>query len=150
MTLIRLKVKKISKPNEPKSDVILPHRLYRYLWLLGQFVQHSLLYLQGVHIPDPPDLKEAYPDKNPAELIDIQRELYGCKLNWKTGSLIVVYENSQYDISVEAQKIVAATANDDMLACCSFDDRSFDFNTACNEAIKKIIENITTGQKAPL
>ncbi len=145
-----MKVKTISKSNDKPLESILPHRLYRYLWLLGQFIQHSLLYLQGVRIPDPPELKEQYPDKNPAELINIQHELYGCKLNWETGTLIVVYKDNQYDISSEAQKIVAATANDDMLAICSFDDRSFDFNTACNEAVKNIIENITTGQMVPL
>lgn len=145
-----LKVRKISKPNELERDSILPHRLYRYLWLLGQFIQHSLLYLQGVRIPDPPELKDVYPDKDPAELINIQHELYGCKLDWNTGTLIVVYKDNQYDISSEAQNIVATTANDDMLAICSFDDRSFDFNTACSEAVKKIIESITTGQIAPL
>jgi len=109
-----------------------------------------LLYLQGVKIPDPPELKQIYPDKNPVELIEIQREIYGCKFDWKMGSIIVVYKDAQFDVSLEAKEIVANTTSDKLVDLLGFDDKGFDFNTACNTAIKKIIDNITNGDKKPL
>ena len=143
-------MKKISKSKEFHEDVKFPHIYYKYLWLLGQFIQHSLLYVQGIRVPEPPELKEVYPDKNPAELIDMQRELYGCKFDWDTGSVIVNYKDEQFDVSEAAKEIVAVTANRDKIACCGFDDRGFDFNRACNIAVKAIIESIIAGQVKPL
>lgn len=128
----------------------LPRIYFKYLWLLGQFIQHSLLYLQGVRVPEPPELKEQFPDKNPAELINLHREIYGCKFDWKTGALVVSYQESQFEVTAEAEKIVSRTINPDIIACCSFDDRGFDFNTACNEAVKDIIEVIKSGEMEPL
>ncbi|MFX1298176.1 MAG: hypothetical protein ACFFD2_25400, partial [Promethearchaeota archaeon] len=92
-------MKKISdkKVCSENSDL---HRIYyKYLWLLGQFIQHSLLYLQGIRVPEPPELKIVYPNKNPADLINIQREIYGCKFNWETGALIVCYGDENFDIT---------------------------------------------------
>ncbi|NVM31498.1 MAG: hypothetical protein HWN65_21850 [Candidatus Helarchaeota archaeon] len=145
-----VKVKKISDIKDIQDEVNLPHIYYKYIWLLGQFIQHSLLYLQGVRVPDPPELKERFPDKNPAQLIDIQREIYGCKFNWETGSLIVCYKDDLFEITSEAKEIVAANVTSDLAACCGFDDRGFDFNRACNKAVEKIIENITSGETQPL
>jgi len=127
-----------------------PHLYYKYLWLLGQFVQHSLLYLQGIDIPEPPELKSLYPDKSPAELINLHRDLYGCKFNWKTGMLIVKYGKNQFDISIEAKEIIINNVSDKLSDCIGFDDRGFDFNRACKSAIRKIIELITNGQKQPI
>lgn len=143
-------MKKISEVNDKQDEVNLPHVYYKYIWLLGQFIQHSLLYLQGVRIPDPPELKESFPDKSPAQLIDLQREMFGCKFNWETGSLIVCYKDDQFEISSEAKEIVAANVTSNRAACCGFDDRGFDFNRACNKAVEDIIENITNGQMQSL
>ncbi|NVM54094.1 MAG: hypothetical protein HWN66_10375 [Candidatus Helarchaeota archaeon] len=143
-------MKKISKSNEIQEETNLSHIYYKYLWLLGQFIQHSLLYLQGVRIPDPPELKKRFPKKNAAELINLHREMYGCKFNWKTGSLIVVYKDDQFEISSEVKEIVANNIKADFIACCGFDYRGFDFKKASSTATKKIIENITTGQLKPL
>ena len=143
-------MKKIPDEKIFSGNAELPRVYYKYLWLLGQFIQHALLYLQGIKVIEPPELKPFYPDKNMAELIDIQRELYGCKFNWKTGELIVKYAEKFFDISSEAKELIANNVSDQMVDLLGFDDRGFDFNKACNKAITKIIDNITNGQKNPL
>lgn len=143
-------MRKISDVKDAQDETDLPHRYYKYLWLLGQFIQHSLLYLQGVRIPDPIELKDSFPDKNPAELIDIQREIYGCKFNWKTGSLVVCYKDDQFEISSEAKEIIAKTVSNNIVDLLGFDTRGFDFNRACSEAVENIIECIKKGQMQPL
>lgn len=126
----------------------LPQIYYKYLWLLGQFIQHSLLYLQGIRVPEPPELAFAYPDKHPGELINIQREFYGCQFDWDTGTLIVGYKDDQFDVSVEAKDIIAKNVSNRLEDVLGFDDKGFDFNHACDEAIE-IIENIKNGSKSP-
>ena len=128
----------------------MPHIYYKYLWLLGQFIQHSLLYLQGIRIPEPPELKAVYPDKHPGELIDIQRELYGCKFDWKTGAVIVSYGDDIYDVSSEAKAIIAENVSNKLVDLLGFDDKGFNFNNACNLAVDSIIVAITHGEKKPL
>jgi hypothetical protein len=123
---------------------------YKYIWLLGQFIQHTLLSFQGVRIPDPPELKEFYPDKNPAELINIQRELYGCQFDWETGELIVKYDENLFDISVEASKIIAENVSGNVVDCFSFDDNGFNFYKASRQAVEDIINYIKNGEKKPL
>jgi hypothetical protein len=128
----------------------LPQICYKYLWLLGQFIQHSLLYLQGIRVPEPRELAFQYPRAHPGELINIQRELYGCQFDWATGTLIVRYKDIQFDVSVEAKEIVANNISNKMVDLLGFDDKGFDFNSASNDAIGKIIEKIRDGNKAPL
>ena len=101
-------------------------------------------------MPEPPELQEEYPDKNPAELINLQREIYGCKFDWKTGSVIVSYKDAQFDVTSEAMEIVANTASKNKVDLLGFDDKGFDFNTACHVAIKNIIDDILSGQKESL
>ncbi|MFX1295525.1 MAG: hypothetical protein ACFFD2_11840 [Promethearchaeota archaeon] len=143
-------MKKISDNKYQSENFELHQVYYKYLWLLGQFIQHSLFYLQGIRVPDPPELKMFYPDKEPAELINIHREIYGCKFNWKTGDLIVSYRNNQFNISLEAKKIIANNVSNKLVDLLSFDDNAFDFNSACDKAVKNIIDSITNGQKKPL
>ncbi len=131
-------------------DSGLPRFYYRFVWLLGQFIQHSLLSHQGIRVPDPPELRSIYPNKNPAELINIQRELYGCKFNWYTGALVVSYGESDFDITVEAHEIVANNVDGKITNYIAFDTRGFDFNQACFRAVTEIINQIRTGQKVPL
>ncbi|MHA1264111.1 MAG: hypothetical protein ACTSRS_02650 [Candidatus Helarchaeota archaeon] len=145
-----MKVKFISTKNNDFEEIDLPNRYYKYLWLLGQFIQHSLLYLQGIRIPEPPELRVRFPDKSPAELIDLHRDLYGCRFDWATGSLIVCYKDDRFEITTEAKKIVATTINPDRIACCSFDDRGFNFNQACGMAVDEIITCITSGKFKPI
>ena len=129
----------------------MPQICYKYLWLLGQFIQHSLLYLQGIRVPEPRELAPQYPQANsPSELINIHRELYGCQFDWATGTLIVRYKDQKFDVSVEAKEIVANNISNKMADLIGFDDKGFDFNSACNIAIGKIIEMIRDGNIAPL
>jgi hypothetical protein len=143
-------VTKISDKKYIPEDSGFPQVYYKYLWLLGQFVQHSLLYLEGVRVPEPPELKPLYPDKDPAELINLQRELYGCQFDWDTGSVIVKYHDSVFDISTEAKKITIQYASKHLADLLGFDDNGFDFNKACTKAVEIIINHITSGQKKPM
>jgi hypothetical protein len=136
--------------NAIKTKQQLPQICYKYLWLLGQFIQHSLFYLQSIRVPEPRELAPQYPHAQPAELINIQRELYGCQFDWRTGTLIVRYKDQKFDVSVEAKEIVADNVSNKMADLIGFDDKGFDFNSACNNAIGKIIEVIRDGNKPPL
>ncbi|MHA1278105.1 MAG: hypothetical protein ACTSQI_12425 [Candidatus Helarchaeota archaeon] len=133
-----------------RADSKLPRFYFRFVWLLGQFIQHSLLSHQGIRVPDPPELKSLYPNKTPTELINIQRELYGCKFNWNTGALVVSYGENNFDITLEAQEIVAKNVDGKITTYIAFDTHGFDFNRACLHAETEIINQIKNGQKVPL
>ncbi len=64
--------------------------------------------------------------------------------------MIVSYEEHEFDVSVEAKEIVANNISNKMVDLLGFDDKGFDFNSASNDAIGKIIEKIRDGTKAPL
>lgn len=123
----------------------MPQICYKYLWLLGQFIQHSLLYIQGIRVPEPRELTPQYPGALPAELINIHRELYGCQFDWRSGTLIVRYKEQKFDVSGEAKAIVADNISSKMADLIGFDDKGFDFNSACNNAVG-IIEKIRDGK----
>ena len=96
--------------------------------------------MQGIRVPEPPELQEEYPDKNPAELINLQREIYGCKFDWKTGSVIVSYKEAQLDVTSEAMEIVANTASKNKVDLLGFDDKGFDFPYLKTIIIKNVIK----------
>lgn len=141
---------KISEKKELDNSSDLPRFYYRFVWLLGQFIQHCLLSTQGIRVPGPPELKSIYPNKNPAELINIQRALYGCKFDWATGALIVSYGEKNFDITSEVQEIIANTVDGRITDYIAFDTRGFDFNQACNYAVTHVINQIQAGVKPPI
>jgi len=64
--------------------------------------------------------------------------------------VIVRFKDNRFDVSAEAKEIVANNISNKLADLIGFDDKGFDFNSACNNAIGKIIEMIRDGNKTPL
>ena len=66
---------------------------------------------------------------------------FGCKFNWKD-SLIVNFKENKYEIFTDVQEIVGSCIIGDKLDAIDFSTSGIDFNHACKEASKLVIDKI--------
>ena len=71
---------------------------------------------------------------------------FGCKFNWKN-SLTVKFNEKDYEIFTEVQDIVSSCIIGDEMDAIAFSTSGIDFNDACKEASKFIINKIVEKEK---
>ncbi len=115
-------------------------------WLLGMFVQHSLLAKEGVNIPSPEEIMQLNPGIDIVEAINLQRQIYGAEVDWERQKIIVRYQSKRYDVTKLIIEIVNECTYGDLIDELSIDTKGFDFKTASGCAQENIISKIVSGE----
>lgn len=118
-------------------------------WLLGMFVQHSLLAKEGINIPSPVEIMMSNPGINIVEAINLQRQMYGAEVDWENQTIIVRYKEKRYDITKLIIEIVNEFTYGDRVNELSIDTKGFDFKSAAGRAQENIISKIVSGELPP-
>lgn len=118
-------------------------------WLLGMFVQHSLLAKEGIKVPSPPEMMELCPGIDIVEAINLQRTIYGAEVDWERQTIIVRYKDKRYNITRLIIDIVNEFTYGDRIDEISIDTKGFDFKSAASCAQENIIEKIVSGELPP-
>ncbi|WXG40093.1 MAG: hypothetical protein WED07_04600 [Candidatus Freyarchaeum deiterrae] len=118
-------------------------------WLLGMFVQHSLLRKEGISVPSPEQMMKSNPSIDIVEAINLQRQMYGAEVDWENQTIIVRYKSKKYDITKKIIEIVNVCTFGNMIDELSIDTKGFDFKNATFYANENIIAKIVDGTLAP-
>ncbi|MEM1657864.1 MAG: hypothetical protein QXK94_02390 [Candidatus Jordarchaeales archaeon] len=118
-------------------------------WLVGMFVQQTLLSIEGVKIPSVEEILHSNPEMTVADAINMRRELYGVKVDWEKRRLIVHFKGKYYDVTDLLIDIVNENSYGERVDELGMDTCGFDFCSAVKEAQKKIILKIVTGEMTP-
>jgi hypothetical protein len=118
-------------------------------WLLGMFVQHSLLAKEGISIPSPEQMMKSNPGIDIVEAINLQRQMYGAEVDWEEQKIIVRYKSKKYNITNMIIEIVNVCTFGNMIDELSIDTKGFDFKNATFYANENIISKIVDGQLTP-
>ncbi|MFB0560873.1 MAG: hypothetical protein ACETWM_06650 [Candidatus Lokiarchaeia archaeon] len=118
-------------------------------WLLGMFVQHSLLAKEGVNIPSPIEIMMSKPDIDIVEAINLQRQIYGAEVDWENQTIIVRYKSKRYNVTKQIIEIVNQFTYGNRVDELSIDTKGFDFKSAASCAQENIISKIVSGELPP-
>lgn len=119
-------------------------------WLLGMFVQHSLLAREGINVPSPEEVMRSNPGIDIVEAINLQRQMYGAEVDWEKQIIIVRYKSKKYNITKLIIEIVNVCTFGNMIDELSIDTKGFDFKNATFYANENIISKIVEGKLAPI
>jgi hypothetical protein len=108
-------------------------------WLIGTFVQHLLLRIEGTKMKTMDDLRMEDPTLSIADSINLHRDLYGPMMDWDNRKVLVRYKDEEYDISEEAGKIAEKWITS---------EEGFQMVYAFNEAVETIIVKIAGAEHA--
>jgi hypothetical protein len=103
-------------------------------WLIGTFVQHLLMRIEGIRMKSMDELRMEDPTLSIADSINLHRDLYGPKMDWDNRKVYVRYKDTEYDISEESGKIAEKWITY---------EEGFQMVYAFNEAVETIIAKIT-------
>jgi hypothetical protein len=107
-------------------------------WLIGIFVQHILLRIEGTRMKSMEQLRKENPELSIADSINLHREIYGPRMEWENRRVYVRYKQQEFDIAEDAERI----------AMKWIDDREgFNIVHAFNEAVETILPKIA-GEEA--
>lgn len=112
---------------------------YKHCWLLGQFVQHSLLHKEGIVIPSPDELKDQF--KTTSDMLNYRQSEFGCKFDWES-ELLVKFKGKIYNVFNKVREIIFLCKIGDIIDAFGFDMRGIDFPKACRMADSEIIQKI--------
>ncbi|WXG43988.1 MAG: hypothetical protein WED04_08155 [Promethearchaeati archaeon SRVP18_Atabeyarchaeia-1] len=108
-------------------------------WLIGTFVQHLLMRIEGTSMKTMDDLRSEDPSLSIADSINLHRDLYGPGVDWDNRKVYVRYKDEQYDISDDAEKIAEKWITY---------EEGFQMVYAFNEAVDTIITKIAGEEQA--
>jgi hypothetical protein len=108
-------------------------------WLIGTFVQHLLMRVEGIRMKTMDDLRREDPSLSIADSINLHRDLYGPRMEWDDRKVYVRYKDEEYEISEDAEKIAEKWIDD---------EQGFQMVNAFNEAVDRIITGITGEEQA--
>lgn len=136
-------------------DFLLNQIYFKYIWLIGQYIQKLLYSLEGKKTKTPLELvgEKKFYDLDPNEKIKIMtnsinqiHKEYGCKFNWKD-KLIVEYKGKEFEIFKELKEIVINCIIGDEMDALDFSTSGIDFNKACKEASRYLVHEIIEKEK---
>jgi hypothetical protein len=108
-------------------------------WLIGTFVQHLLMRIEGIRMKTMDDLRREDPGLSIADSINLHRDLYGPRMEWDNRKVYVRYKEVEYEISEDAEKIAEKWIDD---------KEGFQMVHAFNETVDTIITRITGEEQA--
>lgn len=116
---------------------------------MGMFIQHTLLFIEGIKIPSVEEILNSSPELTVADAINLQRDIYGAEIDWDSLRIIVRFRGKRYDITEALIKIVNENSYGETIDELGMDTRGFNFLGAIREAQRKIISKIVSGEMAP-
>ncbi|NVM03728.1 MAG: hypothetical protein HWN67_15460 [Candidatus Helarchaeota archaeon] len=126
---------------EKGRSAFLPKIYFKFFWLLGQKVQHSLLLREGIDIPSPDELRGKF--RTTSDMLNYRQSKFGCKFDWNS-KLFVTYKGRSYNIFKEIKEIITECITGDIKDAIGFDVRGIDFPRACKMANSRIIDKIVS------
>jgi hypothetical protein len=106
--------------------------------LIGTFVQHILLRIEGTRMKSMEQLREENPGISIADSINLHREIYGPRMEWDDRKVFVRYMHQEFEIADDAERIATKWIDD---------KDGFKMVQAFNDAVETILPKIA-GEEA--